>query len=119
MISTAADREGANLYGNRPGRAPTPTTGKIKWHFQTVHHDIWDYDLECAPVLFDLTRNRAKIPALAITSKTGLVFILDRRTGKPLYGRGGAGHSSKARSPGEHSWPTQPFSREARAPCPV
>jgi quinoprotein glucose dehydrogenase len=73
-----------------------------------VHHDIWDYDLEAAPILFEVTRNRAKIPALALTSKTGLVFILDRKTGKPLYDVE-EGPVPKSEVPGEHTWPTEPF----------
>jgi glucose dehydrogenase len=102
-----ADRAGANLFGNTLV-ALDAATGKLKWYFQTVHHDIWDYDLESAPILFDLTRNKTKIPALAVTSKTGLVFILDRRTGKPLYDvQERAVPQSEV--PGEHSWPTEPF----------
>ena len=78
------DRKGANLYGNSLV-ALDAVTGKMKWYFQTVHHDIWDYDLEPAPMLVDVTRSGKKIPAIVVASKTGLVFILDRATGKPLY----------------------------------
>ena len=102
-----ADREGANLFGNSLV-ALDAATGKLKWYFQTVHHDIWDYDLESAPILFQVTRNNEKIPALAITSKTGLVFILDRRTGKPLYDVEER-RVPRSEMPGEHTWPTQPF----------
>lgn len=101
------DRKGANLFGNSLV-ALDARTGKLKWYFQTVHHDTWDYDLESPAILFDVTRNGAKIPALAITSKTGLVFILDRRDGKPIYGV----EERKilpSDVPGEQSWPTQPF----------
>lgn len=101
------DREGANLYGDTLV-ALDAATGKLKWHFQTVHHDIWDYDLESPPILFDLERHGSTIPALALTSKTGLVFILDRRTGKPLYDVEER-PVSPSEVPGEHAWPTQPF----------
>ncbi len=102
-----ADRAGANLFGNTLV-ALDAATGKLKWYFQIVHHDIWDYDLESAPILFDLTRNKIKIPALAVTSKTGLVFILDRRTGKPLYDVQER-PIQQSEIPGEHTWPTEPF----------
>jgi glucose dehydrogenase len=101
------DREGAGLFGNSLV-ALDATTGKLKWYFQTVHHDIWDYDLEAPPILFEMTRNKTKIPALALTSKTGLVFMLDRRTGKPLYDVEER-PVPQSEIPGEHSWPTEPF----------
>jgi quinoprotein glucose dehydrogenase len=101
------DREGANLYGNSLV-ALDAETGKLKWYFQTIHHDIWDYDLESAPILFEMTRNGARIPALALTSKTGLVFILDRRTGKPVYDVEER-PVPQSEIPGEHSWRTEPF----------
>jgi quinoprotein glucose dehydrogenase len=101
------DRRGDNLFGNALV-AIDAATGKYKWHFQTIHHDIWDYDLPPAPTLFDLTLNGRKIPALAQAGKTGLMFILDRVTGKPIFGveeravpRGDV--------PGEWYSPTQPF----------
>ena len=102
-----ADRAGANLFGDTLV-ALDAATGKLKWYFQTVHHDICDYDLESAPILFDVTRNKTKIPALAVTSKTGLVFILDRRTGKPLYDVQER-PIQQSEIPGEHTWPTEPF----------
>jgi glucose dehydrogenase len=102
-----ADREGANLYGDSLV-ALDAETGKVKWHFQTVHHDIWDYDLEAPPILLDVTRNSSKIPAVAFTSKTGLVFILDRRNGKPIYDVEER-PIPQSEVPGEHTWPTEPF----------
>ena len=101
------DREGANLFGDTLV-ALDAATGKLKWYFQTIHHDTWDYDLESAPILFDVTRNKSKIPALAITSKTGLVFILDRKSGKPIY-EVEERPVPPSEIPGEHSWPTEPF----------
>ena len=102
-----ADREGANLFGNSVV-ALDAATGKVKWYFQAVHHDIWDYDLQSAPILFEITRNNTKIPAMAVSSKTGLVFILDRRTGKPLYDVEER-PAPPSGMPGEHAWPTQPW----------
>ena len=102
-----ADRKGANLFGDCLV-AVDAVTGKLKWYFQTVHHDLWDYDLSGPPVLFTVNQNGKKIPAVAEISKTGFLYVLDRRTGKPVFGM-------EERSvpqtdvPGEQSWPTQPF----------
>ncbi len=60
-------------------------TGKRVWHFQTVHHGVWDYDLPAAPVLCDITVNGRKIKAVAQITKTGYTFVLDRKTGKPVW----------------------------------
>ncbi len=59
-------------------------TGKIAWHFQTVHHDLWDYDVPAQPALFTFQKNGQDVPALAQATKTGHLFILNRETGKPL-----------------------------------
>jgi quinoprotein glucose dehydrogenase len=59
-------------------------TGRVAWHFQTVHHDLWDYDVGSQPVLFDFPGPDGPIPALAQATKQGFIFVLDRRTGKPL-----------------------------------
>lgn len=61
------------------------TTGKYKWHFQEVHHDVWDYDAPQPTHLFTLQKNGQQIPALGHANKNGYYFILDRRTGAPLY----------------------------------
>jgi quinoprotein glucose dehydrogenase len=81
-------------------------TGKKIWAFQVVHHNLWDYDVASEPLLFTFHDN---IPAVAITTKMGMVFVLDRRTGKPLYP---VEERSVPQSdvPGEHVSPTQPFS---------
>jgi glucose dehydrogenase len=79
------DRKGAGLYGNCLV-ALDALTGKVKWYFQAIHHDTWDYDLESAPILVTVHHGKTNIPAVVVTSKTGLVFILDRRDGKPVYG---------------------------------
>jgi quinoprotein glucose dehydrogenase len=79
------DREGDNLFGTSLVAADA-NTGKYLWHFQIVHHDIWDADLAAAPLLLDVRQGRRTVPAVAVISKVGLLFILDRVTGKPLYG---------------------------------
>ena len=101
------DRPGANLFGNSVV-AVDAETGKLKWYFQTVHHDLWDYDNPPAPALIDITVNGKKIPALAQIGKTGWMFILNRETGQPVFGveerKVAAGDV-----PGEWYSPTQPF----------
>lgn len=79
------DRKGANLFGNTVV-ALDATTGGLKWYFQTVHHDIWDYDAPGPPTLAEVVHEGKKIPALLQSGKTGLVYILDRRDGNPIYG---------------------------------
>jgi quinoprotein glucose dehydrogenase len=79
------DREGDNLFGTSLVAADA-NTGKYLWHFQVVHHDIWDADLSGAPALIDVTQGGRTIPAVAIINKPGLLFLLDRVTGKPIYG---------------------------------
>jgi alcohol dehydrogenase (cytochrome c) len=78
-------RKGDNLFSVSTV-AVDVKTGKYRWHFQHVHHDIWDYDVATPPVLFDLTVNGRLRKGLAQPSKTGWVYILDRATGKPLIG---------------------------------
>jgi quinoprotein glucose dehydrogenase len=79
------DRPGDNLFGSSLVAADA-NTGKYLWHFQVVHHDIWDIDLTAAPALFDVKQGNKVIPAVAAISKNGLLFLLDRVTGKPIYG---------------------------------
>jgi quinoprotein glucose dehydrogenase len=102
------DRKGANLYGTTLV-AVDPLTGKMKWYFQAVHHDTWDYDLAAPPVLFDVKRNGQTIPAVAQITKMGLLFILDRVTGKPIYGVEERPVPVADALPGDSAWPTQPF----------
>ena len=101
------DRKGANLYGNSLV-ALDAITGKLKWYFQAIHHDTWDYDLEAPPLLIDIRKDGNVIPAAALTSKTGLVFLLDRRDGKPIHGVEERPVPASD-IPGEASWPTEPF----------
>ncbi|HEY1242555.1 MAG TPA: pyrroloquinoline quinone-dependent dehydrogenase [Bryobacteraceae bacterium] len=101
------DRPGANLFGNTLV-ALDAMTGKLKWYFQTVHHDLWDYDLPPQPTLIEVHKDGQKIPALIQAAKTGLIFILDRRTGKPVFGVEER-PVPKGDVPGEWYSPTQPF----------
>jgi quinoprotein glucose dehydrogenase len=102
-----ADRKGKNLFGNSLV-ALHADTGKLAWYFQTVHHDTWDYDLESSPVLMEVKKDGKKIPAVAIVGKAGLMFILDRRNGKPIFGVEER-PTPPSEVPGEESYPTQPF----------
>ncbi len=71
------DRKGANLYGDSVV-ALECKTGKMRWYYQIVHHDLWDYDLPAAPVLADVKREGKTIPAVAQVTKQGFLFVLDR-----------------------------------------
>jgi glucose dehydrogenase len=79
------DRKGANLFGNSVV-AVDVQTGTYKWHFQTIHHDLWDADPPAPPGLFEIVRNGRRIPALALTTKSGYVYILNRETGEAIFG---------------------------------
>lgn len=83
-------------------------TGKVAWRFQTVHHDLWDYDIPSQPVLFTLRRNGQEIPAIAVGSKTGNLFLLNRETGEPIFGVEER-PVPQSDVPGEKTSPTQPF----------
>lgn len=102
-----ADRTGQNLFGNCLV-ALDARTGKRLWHFQTVHHDIWDYDLTSAPQLITVKHNGKNIDAVAIATKQGFLFAFDRVTGEPLWPIEER-PVPKSSMPGENSWPTQPF----------
>jgi quinoprotein glucose dehydrogenase len=101
------DRPGSNLFANSMV-AVDAETGKYKWHFQTVHHDLWDSDMPSPPTLVDIRQNGRTIPALASVGKTGYMFILDRVTGKPIFGVEER-PVPKGDVPGEWYSPTQPF----------
>ena len=78
------ERPGDNLYADCVV-AIDANTGKLRWFQQTVHHDIWDYDLPAQPTLIDITRNGRKIPILVQHGKTGMLFIYNRLTGEPIF----------------------------------
>jgi len=101
------DRPGNNLYANSVV-AIDASTGKYLWHFQTIHHDLWDSDMPSPPVLLDVQQNGRTIPALAVINKTANMFILDRTTGKPLIAVEER-PVAKGDAPGEWYSPTQPF----------
>jgi quinoprotein glucose dehydrogenase len=108
------DRPGNNLFANSIV-AVDAETGKYKWHFQTVHHDLWDSDMSNPPTLVDIVKGgRAEgtkgetTPALLFVGKTGYVFILDRVTGKPIFGVEER-PVPKGDVPGEWYAATQPF----------
>ncbi len=100
------DRHGENLFANCT-IALDAHTGKRVWHFQTLHHDLWDHDLPVYPNLVTITRDGRQIDAVAQVTKTGYVFVFDRETGKPLFS------VEEKRVPAsdvrdEAAWPTQP-----------
>ena len=85
-------------------------TGKRVWHYQTVHHDLWDYDLPTAPILADLNVGGKKIKAvLQVTKMAYVCSRLDRVTGKPISGRSKSVRCPRPTVPGEWTSPTQPF----------
>jgi glucose dehydrogenase len=102
-----ADRIGSNLFGNCL-LAIDARTGKRLWHFQVVHHDLWDYDLTAAPQLITVRRGGKTIDAVAQASKHGFLFVFDRVTGEPLFPIEER-PVPKSDVPGEQAWPTQPF----------
>ena len=101
------DRPGNDLFANSIV-AVDALTGKYRWHFQTVHHDLWDSDLPNPPVLVDIKVGGRNVPALASVGKTGWMFILDRLTGKPVFGVEER-PVPQGTVPGEWYSPTQPF----------
>ena len=102
-----ADRYGKDLYANSV-IALDAVTGKLRWYYQMVHHDIFDFDVAGAPALITVTNDGRTIPALAEITKMGLLFILDRGTGTPIFGVEERRVPS-SEVPGEEAWPTQPF----------
>ncbi len=85
------------------------STGEMVWHFQMVHHDIWDYDTPAQPALFDFERDGEIIPALAQPTKMGLLFLLNRETGEPLFPVEERPVPQVGQVTGEYLSPTQPF----------
>jgi len=101
------DRKGANLFGDSLV-ALDAATGKRMWHFQTVHHNIWDYDLPAQPVLVDVRKDGRMVPAVAQVAKTGFTFLFERATGKPIFDIVEKPVPAST-IPGEATSPTQPF----------
>jgi len=100
-------RPGSNLFANSVV-ALRASTGEVVWHFQVVHHDIWDYDVGSQPILITVPRDGEEVPAVAVGTKMGHLFVLHRETGDPLLPieERPVPQSDVA---GEESWPTQPF----------
>ena len=117
LVYVPLEMPGNDYYGvNRPGShlfseslvALDLKTGLRKWHYQTIHHGLWDADLPCAPILFDMVQNGRKIKALAQPTKTAFLFVLNRQTGEPIWPieERPVPQSDVA---GEKTSPTQPF----------
>ena len=102
------ERLGDNRYANSVV-ALRASTGRLVWHFQTVHHDLWDYDNASPPALVDVVKDGRTVAAVLQATKSGMLFVLDRETGAPLW-------PVEERPvpvsdvPGERASPTQPFS---------
>ncbi|MGH8251696.1 MAG: pyrroloquinoline quinone-dependent dehydrogenase [Steroidobacteraceae bacterium] len=107
-------RPGDNRYANSVV-ALAAATGKVAWHFQTVHHDLWDYDNAAPPALATLVRNGKEIPAVLQATKTGMLFVLHRETGEPLVPVTERPVPASD-APGEKASPTQPFSAISLSP---
>ncbi|MEO8174054.1 MAG: PQQ-binding-like beta-propeller repeat protein [Sediminibacterium sp.] len=101
-------RTGQNLFANSV-LALDAATGKRIWHFQTVHHDIWDRDLPTAPVLVNITKDGKQTEAVAQVTKSGFIFLLDRKTGSPLYPVNETKVPVETDLGGEQPSPTQPI----------
>ncbi len=101
------DRPGDNLFSNSLV-AVDVATGKLKWYFQTVHHELWDFDLPPEPALIDIEQNGRKVPVVVQMGKSAYMFILNRVTGKPVFGVEER-PVPKGNVPGEQYSPTQPF----------
>ncbi len=101
------DRPGNNLFGNSLV-ALDARTGKRIWHYQLVHHDLWDYDLPQAPKLLTIRRNGGTIDVVAQATKHGFLFVFERETGRPIWPIEER-PVPKSDVPGEHASPTQPF----------
>ncbi len=102
------NRKGANLYANCL-LALDAATGKRIWHFQFMHHDLWDKDLPAPPALIIITRNGKKIDAVAQTTKNGMVYTFERETGKPIFDIEEVSVPTETDLDGESVWPTQPI----------
>jgi quinoprotein glucose dehydrogenase len=101
-------RRGQNLFANCL-LALDAETGKLKWHFQFIHHDLWDWDLPAPPVLVTIEKDGKKIDAVAQTSKHGMVWLFERESGTPVYPINEMPVDTTTELVGEKVWPTQPI----------
>lgn len=102
------DRQGTNLFANCI-LALDATTGKRLWHFQTIHHDLWDRDLSNPPNLIKVMHKGNEVEAVAQATKDGVIYVLDRDTGEPLFPVEERAVPTEGGMPGETPWPTQPY----------
>ena len=103
-----ADRVGSNLFANCL-IALDARTGKRLWHFQTVHHDLWDFDNVSAPQLTTIQHNGQRVDVVALAGKTGYLYVFDRVTGAPIWPIVETPVPTMSEVPGERPWPTQPI----------
>ena len=117
LLFVPTGNAGPDFYGGQRGAldhfsssvvALEGATGALRWAFQTVHHDLWDYDVSSQPMLIDVERDGAPRPAVVQATKMGHVFVLDRASGEPLWPVEERPVPS-GDVPGEHYAPTQPF----------
>jgi quinoprotein glucose dehydrogenase len=110
--SASPDFYGARRLGNNANAnsvvALDAPSGNLVWKFQVVHHDLWDYDVAAQPSLITVRHNGEDVPAVAVNTKMGNLFLLDRRNGRPIYPVDER-VVPKSDVPGEQSSPTQPF----------
>jgi quinoprotein glucose dehydrogenase len=117
LVYVPTEMAATDYYGvNRPGDglfgesivALDLETGERKWHFQTIHHGLWDWDLPCAPILYDTVVNGRRVKALAQPTKSAFLFVLNRETGEPIWPIEER-PVPQSDVPGEKTSPTQPF----------
>ena len=117
LLFVPVEKVGNDYYGGpHPGNnlysdsllAVDVNPGRIKWHQQLVHHDIWDYDLAAQPTLVDVRRGGRTIPGVALITKMGMLFVFNRETGAPMYGMEER-PVPQTTAKGEWTSPTQPF----------
>ena len=101
-------RRGQNLFANCL-LALNAETGKRKWHFQFIHHDLWDWDLPAPPVLVTIEKDGKKIDAVAQTTKHGMVWLFERESGNPVYPINEMQIDTNTELAGEKVWPSQPI----------
>ena len=104
----SSKRLGTNLFTDSI-LALSLSTGTLKWHYQQVHHDVWDYDSGNQPILFDMQVGGRRVKALAEASKNAYLYILNRETGEPVHPIKEMPVSTETTRPGEQPWPTQPI----------
>ncbi|HKC57553.1 MAG TPA: PQQ-binding-like beta-propeller repeat protein, partial [Vicinamibacterales bacterium] len=105
-------RAGMNLFTDSL-LALSLDAGRLKWHFQQTHHDVWDYDSGNQPILFDMRVRGQLVKALAEASKNGFLYILDRQTGQPVHQIKETPVPTNVVRPGDQPWPTQPIPHTA------